>query len=145
MTNRNDFIHDDSIGYLISIAGLRYKGETWRRLKPFAVTPEQWVVLNRLSTEEGVCQRELAGRIVKDQPNTTRILDKMEQKGLIRRDPDPLDRRAFLVFLTEKGKSVREELLPVVQQFREKSIRGFSDAEIKLAKEFLRKFMANVG
>jgi DNA-binding MarR family transcriptional regulator len=135
---------DESVGYLISIAGLRYKGETWRRLKPFDVTPEQWVVLNRLSMDEGVCQRELASRIVKDQPNTTRILDKMEQKGLIRRTPDPLDRRAFQVFLTQKGKRLREELLPVVQQLRNESTLGFSASEIYLLKELLRKFSNNM-
>jgi len=135
---------DESVGYLISIVGLRYKGETWRRLKPFDVTPEQWVVLNRLSMDEGVCQRELASRIVKDQPNTTRILDKMEQKGLIRRNPDPHDRRAFQVFLTEKGKRLREELLPVVQQLRDKSILRFSASEIDLLKELLRKFSNNL-
>lgn len=135
---------DESVGYWISIVGLRYKGEAWRRLKPFDVTPEQWVVLNRLSMDEGVCQRELASRIVKDQPNTTRILDKMEQKGLIRRNPDPLDRRAFQVFLTEKGKRLREELLPVVQQLRNDSTSGFSESEIMMLKELLRKFSANL-
>lgn len=144
MFDSNNSTIDESVGYLISIAGLRYKGETWRRLKPFDVTPEQWVVLNRLSMDEGVSQRELASRIVKDQPNTTRILEKMEQKGLIRRNPDPLDRRAFQVFLTEKGKRLRKELLPVVQQLRIESTSGFSAAEIDLLQELLRKFSKNL-
>lgn len=144
MADANDFKLNASIGYLISIAGLRYKGEVWKQLKPFDVTPEQWVVLNRLSIEEGVCQRELAERIVKDQPNTTRILDKMEHKGLIRRLPAPRDRRAFLVFLTDEGKRLREELLPVIRKLHKSSMKGFSAEEITLLGSLLERFTGNL-
>ncbi|MDD2336138.1 MAG: MarR family transcriptional regulator [Geobacteraceae bacterium] len=144
MADANDFKLNQSIGYLITIAGFRYKGEIWKHLKPFDVTPEQWVVLNCLSTEDGVCQRELAERIVKDQPNTTRILDKMEFKGLIRRLPDPRDRRAFLVFHTAEGKRVREELLPVIRNLHKSSIKGFTDEEITLLKKLLERFTGNL-
>jgi DNA-binding MarR family transcriptional regulator len=145
MSDHNDFILNGSIGYRISIAGLLYKGEIWRRLKPFGVTPEQWVVLNRLSIEEGVCQRELAERIVKDQSNTTRILDKMEHKGLIRRLADPQDRRASLVFLTSEGKQVREKLLPVIRKLHGSSTRGFNDEEISVLRKLLDRFTENLG
>ncbi|MEA5113367.1 MAG: MarR family transcriptional regulator [Geobacteraceae bacterium] len=144
MSKYDEFIEKNSIGYLISIAGLRYKGETWRRLKPFGITPEQWVVLNRLSEGDGVSQRELADRIVKDQPNTTRILDKMAQKGLIRRDPDPQDRRAFLIFLTSDGRRLRDKLLPIVQELRKISAHGFSEEEIMMLKNLLRRFTGNL-
>jgi DNA-binding MarR family transcriptional regulator len=144
MADANDFKLNASIGYLITIAGFRYKGEIWKRLKPFDVTPEQWVVLNRLSIEEGVCQRELAERIVKDQPNTTRILDKMAHKGLIRRQPAPRDRRAFLVFLTDEGKRLREELLPVIRKMHKSSMRGFSDEEVALLRKLLARFTGNL-
>lgn len=144
MAAANDFNLNASIGYLITIAGFRYKGEIWKLLKPFDVTPEQWVVLNRLSIEEGVCQRELAERIVKDQPNTTRILDKMAHKGLIRRQPSPKDRRAFLVFLTDEGKRLREELLPLIRKVHKSSTRGFTAEEIILLKSLLARFSENL-
>lgn len=145
MTGPNYSIIEESLGYLISITGQRYKNEAWRRLRSFGITLEQWLVLNCLAMDEGICQRELAQRIDKEQPNTTRILDNMERKELIRRTPDPSDRRAFLVFLTEKGKCFLEELLPVAQQLRDESIRGFSESEIKVARELLQKFLANLG
>lgn len=145
MTGPNYSIIEESLGYLISITGQRYKNEAWRRLRSFGITLEQWLVLNSLAMDEGICQRELAQRIDKEQPNTTRILDNMERKELIRRSPDPSDRRAFLVFLTEKGKCFLEELLPVAQQLRDESIKGFSESEIKIARELLQKFLANLG
>ncbi len=145
MSDFNDFAFKDSLGYWISIAGLVYKGELGKCLKPFNVTPEQWVILNRLSYDDGVCQKELADRLTKDQSNTARILEKMVNKGLVRRDPNPSDGRSFLVSLTAKGKKLREQLLPVVMQFRKKAQTGFSELELKFAKELLQKFLTNLG
>jgi DNA-binding MarR family transcriptional regulator len=144
MSEPDDFKLNESIGYLISIAGLRYKGEVWRRLKPFDVTPEQWVVLNGLSTEQGICQRELAERIVKNHPNMTRILDKMEHKGLIRRLADVCDRRVSKVFLTEEGARVRDKLQPVMCEVYENSLKGFDAGEITVLKRLLARFTANL-
>jgi DNA-binding MarR family transcriptional regulator len=46
--------------------------------------------------------------------------------------------------LTAKGKKLREELLPVVRQLRSKAIAGFSEAEMKLTKELIQRFLANL-
>ncbi|MGE4560573.1 MAG: MarR family winged helix-turn-helix transcriptional regulator [Desulfobulbus sp.] len=134
----------ESIGYLISIAGIRYKGKVWKCFQPYDVTPEQWVILNKLSYEDGLSQRELADRVAKNQPNTTRILDKMEQKGLIRRESSPSDRRVLLVFLTGEGIRVREKLLPVLWEIYKMSIKGFSEEELQLMKKLLARFMMNL-
>jgi DNA-binding MarR family transcriptional regulator len=108
------------------------------------VTPEQWVVLNGLSTEQGICQRELAERIVKNHPNMTRILDKMEHKGLIRRLADVCDRRVSKVFLTEEGARVRDKLQPVMCEVYENSLKGFDAGEITVLKRLLARFTANL-
>ena len=54
------------------MAGIRYKAQIWDCLKPYDVTPEQWVILNKLFDEDGISQRELAQRVAKNHPNTTR-------------------------------------------------------------------------
>lgn len=144
MQPERELILNESIGYLISIAGIRYKGKIWKCLKPYDVTPEQWVILNKLSNEEGLSQRELADRVAKNHPNTTRILDKMEQKGLIRRESSPSDRRVLLVFLTGEGIRIREKLLPVLWEIYEMSTKGFRGEELKVMKKLLVRFMANL-
>jgi len=144
MLQPTDFILNDSIGYLISMAGIRYKAQIWDCLKPYDITPEQWVILNKLFDEDGISQRELAQRVAKNHPNTTRILDKLEQKGLITRIADPKDRRAFQIFLTSEGADIRLQVLPLLADVFQKSIKGFTDAEIRCLKELLARFSDNL-
>jgi len=66
---------------MITAAELYLKREPGRRLKPFGLTTEQWAVLNLLWETDGVTQKTLAVRSLKDQPNMTRILRRLEQRG----------------------------------------------------------------
>lgn len=61
--------------------------------KAYNLTPEQVGVLRRLGEQEGISQKELSIRMVKDQTNIIRLLDKLEKKNLVRRGPNKEDRR----------------------------------------------------
>ena len=66
-------------------------GYTYRRashlfanaLKPYDITPEQWLVLYHIGEHEGLNQKEVAAKADKDQPTTTRILDLLEKKDIL--------------------------------------------------------------
>ena len=113
------------ISFLLIIDGaIIFKKEFTKRLRPYGLTPEQWALLNRLGEKDGVTQRELSERTFKDQPNTTRILDKLEKKKLIRKANNPEDRRAFIVFLTDKGKEVRNKIIPITAHLNDEAAKG---------------------
>lgn len=135
---------DESIGYLVSRAALRYKCEMGRRIKDSAVTPEQWVVLHRLWERDGLSQKELAGQITKDQSSLTHMLDKLERKGLVRRADHAADRRAFLIFLTDRGRELVTSLFGQVQQLREDACQGMTQEERESLKSLLTRFWANL-
>ena len=44
------------------------------QFRGYTITPDQWVVLNAVAEHEGICQRDLAGKTLKDRPTVTRIL-----------------------------------------------------------------------
>jgi len=121
---------DSSLGFIMARTSTRYKNELGRRLKPYDVTPEQVVTLRRLREEDGLTQKELADRIFKDQPTTTRILDKLERKQLIRRSDSPADRRAFRIHLTDRGRVLLEQLMTVSRHVREEACRGITEREL---------------
>jgi MarR family transcriptional regulator, transcriptional regulator for hemolysin len=73
-----------------------------RRMKPLGLTRSQWWVLNRLYFLEGTWQSELASELDIEKATLGRLLDRLEEKGWVVRKPDPDDRRAKQVFLTEK-------------------------------------------
>lgn len=135
---------DESPGFLINKVALKIKCELGRRLKPFDLTTEQWVVLHRLWDKDGLSQKELADLIFKDQPNTTRILDKLSQKGLIRRFDNAEDRRAFLIYLTDEGKETVRTLFPLDGEIRAVACRGVSDEELALLRSLLNRIWNNL-
>ncbi|ABQ25335.1 MarR family winged helix-turn-helix transcriptional regulator [Geotalea uraniireducens] len=139
-----EFKLDAPLGYVINKTALALKNELGRRFKPYDITVEQWRVLNRLWEKDGLTQKELAEQIFKDQPNTTRILDKLQNKGIIRREASPDDRRAFIINLTGEGRMLRAQLLPVACQMGEDVFTGISEEEQLLLKVLLNKICANI-
>ena len=72
-------------------------------LSPFELTANQFVLLALLDERDGVSQRDLVDRASSD-PNTIRpMLKSLEEKGFIKREPDPDDGRAWVVGMTRKG------------------------------------------
>ncbi|MEQ1880694.1 MAG: MarR family transcriptional regulator [Burkholderiales bacterium] len=73
-----------------------------RRVKTLGLTRSQWWVLNHLFRNDGSTQSELADLLEVQKPTLGRLLDRMEQKGWIRREGHSADRRAKRVFLTKE-------------------------------------------
>jgi DNA-binding MarR family transcriptional regulator len=101
-------------------------------------------VLNRLWEQDGLSQAELAERTFKDPPNTARILERLERKGLIARAPDPADRRVQLVRLTEAGRGLRGVLVPLARDLLARALRGVADEERAATMDVLRRVDANL-
>jgi MarR family transcriptional regulator for hemolysin len=126
--------------------------QTYRKLnyvllmqfKPFDITPEQWVVLCRLSDKDGISQKELSLNTEKDQPTLTRILDCLEKKQLIRREANVQDRRSFLVTITIKGRKLQQELLVIEQKVLVQTLQGISEEHIKLARQIFTSMNVNM-
>lgn len=139
-----DFNMDESLGFIVSRTGAAIKAEFHKRIKPYDITVEQWSVLNRLGERDGVTQRDLAERTTKDQPNTARILDKLEKKGLARRAGNPEDRRAFLIYLTDKGRDLREKIIPISTQLNKEASIGLDTEECSQLMDLLNRVFENL-
>ena len=74
----------------------------------------------------------------------TSMLDRMEQKQLIRRTPDSNDRRKHLIALTPKARSLEKEYRAVTAQMTELTYQGFTIREITQLEEYLERVLDNV-
>ncbi|MFB6468284.1 MarR family winged helix-turn-helix transcriptional regulator [Cytobacillus sp. Hz8] len=133
-----------SLGFIVSLTSLKMKNNLARELEPFHVTPDQWALLQRLWEQDGITQKELADKCFKDQPTTTRILNKLEGKGLIKRLADQNDRRAFLIYLTSEGRRMKDPLKVSVQRALEKALSGFSESEKTELRGLLSRIINNL-
>jgi DNA-binding MarR family transcriptional regulator len=144
---KNDYSPtEDSLGFIIYRTALALKSALQRFFKEhgFEITAEQWAVIRHLWDEDGLSQREIAERTSKDKPNITRMVDALEQKRLVFRQPDPRDRRKYCIYLTKEGKHLQERLWPLAQDLRERVTQNLTPPEIDLLKGTLNKIYQNI-
>jgi DNA-binding MarR family transcriptional regulator len=75
---------------------------------------------------------------------TTSMLDRLEKAGFIRRTPNPNDRRGTLIELCDKWKEVSMPLVMGIQKSHRELIASYSDAELEIITDFLKRFTHNV-
>jgi DNA-binding MarR family transcriptional regulator len=88
-------------------------------------------------------QNEIRDEMNVTAANVTYLIDGLEKEGLVRRSPNPADRRATFVELTDEGRGVCEVLVPAMARFMDEMSRGFSETEKQTFLEFLERFNAN--
>ena len=93
------------------------------------LTPEQWVILDHLLTDNGVSQTELASKSYKNAPTVSRILDVLERKKFVERQRFENDRRRYKIFLTDQGIDVARRALPIAQKLRNDGWEGLNDED----------------
>ena len=135
---------EKSLGFIVQRTALKMKNELNRVFKPYGITPEQWGLLNYLWQKDGIAQKELSNKSYKDQPSVTRLLDKLEEKGLIIRRLNPRDRRELLVFLSYRGRELKDELVPLAAGYLQKMQQGMSEKDLDLLKLLLTKVYINL-
>lgn len=134
----------DSLGFILNKTNTKLKNELFHRFKEYDITPEQWAILNCLWEQEGVTPKELADIMFKDKPNTNRILEKLQTKGLVVRKPHPIDKRAFQVFLTDRGWTLRDKLIPKCMQLLEEATVGIEKHKVVEMKKLLNQIYDNL-
>lgn len=130
---------DLAVGFIMGVAHRKIASLLQQRLKEYDITPEQWSVLNQIEQSEGLIQKEIAERTGKDKPTTTRILDLLESKGLVRKQTGKQDRRSFVVRATERGKALIRETLPIENGVTEEVKRMMSEEEYGILMELLQR------
>ena len=102
MTHRTAFdgARERSIGFALGDLVRLIRRDFLRGAKAHRLTPELWRLLYCLDRDQGCSQRQLAGMLDLTPVTLGRMIDRLEQRGLVRRVPDPADRRAMRLFLT---------------------------------------------
>ncbi|MCW8796270.1 MAG: MarR family winged helix-turn-helix transcriptional regulator [Chlorobium sp.] len=108
-----------------------------------SISPEQFVVLVRLSSGQGFNQNEIAEYLLKDDASITRILDSLEKKGLAVRKKAEHDRRANIAFITERGTALVEKVFPMVERLNGQLLEGIEADQIENVFVFLEKLREN--
>lgn len=100
-----------------------------RELKKTGLRIGQLPVLQALQDGKTLNQKALADFADIEQPGMTTLLARMERDDLIRREPDPTDRRSTLVTLTLDGQRKSRNIVPVMEHLTDTTLKGFTPLE----------------
>jgi len=140
--NDSSFEIEDSLGYLVNRVARNFAKALSHELAPYDVTIAQWAVLVFLWVEDGPTQRQLSRQVAIDDATMARTLDRMERDGLVRRARNQEDRRQINIHLTDRGRELRDPLLPLAVRVNATATEGFSDEERDLVRDLLRRMIA---
>ena len=121
---------DRSVGYQIRMTHRLVQRALQARIERSGVTLGMWYFLRVLWDGDGLTQSELSRRIGTMEPTTLSAIAAMEQAGIVRRERDPVDRRKIRVYLTEKGRSLETEMLPLAIQTVGSAVRSLSPSQL---------------
>ncbi|GBQ62075.1 MarR family transcriptional regulator [Ameyamaea chiangmaiensis NBRC 103196] len=114
------------------------------RLRPLGLATAQLPVLAMLQNGESRSQKELAALVNVEQPTMAQLLSRMERDGLIRRTPDPDDRRSSLVSLTQTAIDRLPQGRQVLREGNADMTRGLSRDEVTTLVGLLRRVLENI-
>lgn len=135
---------NESMGRMIYKTSLDLRNYAERLLSPYDLTVEQFHLLNNISPTTGISQNRLCSSVGKKPANITRILDRLEKKSWISRQPNPDDRRSSLVFLTDEGERVIRQVSSKFESYSSWFIEGISHEEELIFRRVLEKINRNI-
>lgn len=121
-------IMSDSLGFLISDVSRLMRRRFDERARLIGVTRAQWRTLTMLSRHEGINQGGLADLLEVEPITLCRMIDRLEEAGLVERRRDPADRRAWLIFLTPKAHPLLKQIRDLANGMIENALHGLDDA-----------------
>jgi DNA-binding MarR family transcriptional regulator len=129
-----------SIGGLLSRVKLKLMDALDAELEPLGISSAQYVILVNLAS--GVDSASGLCRSVSYDPGAmTRMIDRLEKKGLVRRVPCSEDRRVMRLALTEEGKEVYPHLVERAAKVLNDRLRGFTRDEVRQLESLLERML----
>jgi MarR family transcriptional regulator for hemolysin len=133
-----------SIGLLLIDTGRLLRKRFEQNVRGTGLTRAQWQVLKEIYVREGLNQGALAELLEVEPITVGRLVDRLEQAGLIERRPHPTDRRAWSLYPLPAAHPLLETLKGIAAQTRAELLQDMSDAEVDEALRLLAKMMDNL-
>ena len=134
---------NDSVGYLMRRVLLALTQDTDKRLEPHGLTHAQWGPLFMIRKSGSATVAELARELQMDPGAMTRLLDRLEAKGLCKRVRSMEDRRVVMVEITPEGEQAIAGVPAVLADVMNAHLAGFSKTEWQALKSYLHRMLAN--
>lgn len=135
---------DDNIGTLMAQVSRLMRRRFDASARGIGVTRPQWQVLTLLLRHEGINQGGLADILEVEPITLGRMIDRLQDSQLVERRADPADRRAWRLYLTDKGLDLTERLRPFAAQTLDFALDGLSAGDQEQLRRILEMMRSNL-
>lgn len=133
----------ESVGFLMRRIVHEVSAEIERQFDSCGLTNAQWLPLYKLHLGSASTVAELARECHLDSGGMTRLLDRLEAKGLVRRERSCADRRVVNLELTDEGREAARHVPDVLCRVQNAALRGFTQQEWQQLHDLLVRVLAN--
>ena len=144
LASRPELRAPHSTGYRIKLLSQLLYRKFSDRLEPFGLTPFHWLVLCCLWQEDGLPTSGIGEKLQQVGGTLTGVLDRMEERGFVRRAKDPVDRRICRIWLTDSGQDLEDVLPQIVAELHAETWAGVSDQAQTQFSQSLNQAIANL-
>ncbi|WP_129138987.1 MarR family winged helix-turn-helix transcriptional regulator [Modicisalibacter coralii] len=137
-------VPDDRLAHLIRDAGRVLTKSLQTRLAEHSISFGHWSFLRILWVTEGLTQRELSEQAGLMEPTTYTALKAMEANGLIERRQLNGNRKNIHIYLTQKGRDLKETLIPLAETINERAVSGIDENDLRATRRTLLAIISNL-
>ncbi|HZP79655.1 MAG TPA: MarR family transcriptional regulator [Pseudolabrys sp.] len=137
-------VPNDRLAHLVKDAIRALLRALQARLAEHSVSLGHWTFLRILWEKDGFTQRELSEQAGVMEPTTFSALKGMEKLGYVRRQQKPGNRKKMFVFLTPKGRALKDKLVPLAEEVNAVAARGVRAADIATTRATLLAIIENL-
>ena len=130
-----------TLAFLLSQVGIHAARRFSERMEEIDLQPPLFRILNLVDAAEGRSQQAIGEAIEVPPSRMVALIDELEQRGLVERRPDPLDRRVRALYLTPKGRELLNRGRAIAKAHERELTKGMSAADrerlVKLLQEIV--------
>ena len=139
-TLQQDFLMQQ-LGHCTRLAHAAVRPHYARHMALLDIKPSEFAALSLIAANPGASQRQIADAVMISPPNMAALMDRMQSRGLLRRESDPADKRLSLLHLTPEGEQLHEEAAAQVQMLEQQASCMLSSEEEQQLLQLLRKMI----
>jgi DNA-binding MarR family transcriptional regulator len=136
-----DFVIEESLGYLVNRLARLMAQQLADELRPAGIGIGQWAVLLFLWERDGMTQAQLSRVVAIEPPTMVRTIDRMVRDGLVTRQRDSRDARISRIMLTDRGRSLRDELIPKAAAVNSANLERLTRQEGRTLRRLIAKLL----
>lgn len=136
---------DGILFYAIDKAIRSYRQFAQKRIKEagFSITIDQWLVIKVVIEHPSIAQKDIGELVFKDNASVTRIIANLERDGYLKITPNKDDKRRSDLKVTQKGKSIVNNVQKVVYQNRSVALHSIDENEMKITQRVMETIAKN--